>query len=110
MGGTGRGASRDATGVGSREGRQYEGMTTTIPISTQGRLAKRLGGALVALLALLLWLPPALPGFLDNVYYRGPISEHFDGHRLFNPGGQDRKSVVAGKRWCIRGDLGGGLL
>src|SRR3546814_8615399 len=63
-------------------------MTTTIPISTQGRLAKRIGGALVALLALLLWLPPALPGFLDNVYYRGPLSDHFDGDRFFNPDGQ----------------------
>src|SRR3546814_6747752 len=42
------------------------------------RWRTRIGGALVALLALLLWLPPALPGFLDNVYYRGPISDHFD--------------------------------
>lgn len=62
-------------------------MTSTSPEKTQ-RWRTRIGGALVALLALLLWLPPALPGFLDNVYYRGPISEHFDGDRFFNPDGQ----------------------
>src|SRR3546814_20410812 len=48
----------------------------------------RLAGALTALLVILLWLPPALPGFLDRIYYRGPVSDHFDGERFFNPEGE----------------------
>ncbi|MBW4331152.1 MBL fold metallo-hydrolase [Stakelama sp. CBK3Z-3] len=27
-----------------------------------------------------------VPRFLDRVYYRGPVSDHFDGERFFNPG------------------------
>ncbi len=30
-----------------------------------------------------------VPRFLDRVYYRGPVSDHFDGQRFFNPGGDD---------------------
>ena len=44
-----------------------------------------LAGALVALAVLLLWLPVALPPILDDIYYRGPPSDHFDGERFFNP-------------------------
>ena len=28
-----------------------------------------------------------VPRFLDRVYYRGPVSDHFDGERFFNPDG-----------------------
>lgn len=45
-------------------------------------------------LASLLWIVVALcllatiaPFFLDRVYYRGPVSSHFDGERFFNPDG-----------------------
>jgi len=30
-----------------------------------------------------------VPRFLDRVYYRGPVSGHFDGARFFNPDGED---------------------
>ncbi|WP_157215450.1 MBL fold metallo-hydrolase [Flavisphingomonas formosensis] len=49
------------------------------------RWLKRLGGALLALLVLLLLTPILLPPFLDRVYYTGPKSAHFDGQRFFNP-------------------------
>ena len=29
------------------------------------------------------------PPFLDRVYYRGPVSDHFDGARFLNPDGED---------------------
>ncbi|NYT42683.1 MBL fold metallo-hydrolase [Sphingomonas sp. R-74633] len=45
-------------------------------------------------LAILLWAVVALcvsatvaPFFLDRIYYRGPVSSHFDGQRFFNPDG-----------------------
>lgn len=28
-----------------------------------------------------------VPRFLDRIYYRGPVSDHFDGERFFNPDG-----------------------
>jgi L-ascorbate metabolism protein UlaG (beta-lactamase superfamily) len=44
----------------------------------------------------LLWTVIALcmaitvvPFFLDRIYYRGPVSAHFDGKRFFNPDGED---------------------
>lgn len=30
-----------------------------------------------------------LPHFLDRIYYRGPVSAHFDGAHFFNPDGDD---------------------
>ena len=30
-----------------------------------------------------------LPHFLDRIYYRGPVSTHFDGAHFFNPDGDD---------------------
>ena len=48
---------------------------------------KRLGTALLFLLIVLLLTPTVLPPFLDSVYYRGPVSSHFDGQRFFNPDG-----------------------
>lgn len=62
-------------------------MTSTAPVKAR-RWRTRLGGALVGLLVLLLWLIPALPGLLDDVYYRGPVSNHFDGERFHNPEGE----------------------
>lgn len=46
----------------------------------------RVGAGLVVLV-LILGLAMALaPRFLDRIYYRGPVSDHFDGERFFNPG------------------------
>jgi len=39
-------------------------------------------------LILLFLVPTVVPPFLDHVYYRGPISNHFDGQRFFNPDGE----------------------
>jgi len=44
-----------------------------------------LGALIVALL-----LPVVVPPFLDRIYYRGPVSAHFDGQRFFNPDGEQR--------------------
>ncbi len=50
----------------------------------------------------LLWLVIVLcgafvmvPPFLDQVYYAGPVSAHFDGQRFFNPDGDDVLAVPA---------------
>ncbi|WCM29867.1 MBL fold metallo-hydrolase [Sphingomonas sp. QA11] len=38
-----------------------------------------------------------VPRFLDRIYYRGPVSSHFDGQRFFNPDGdEDTIRVPAG--------------
>ncbi|MDB5687124.1 MAG: hypothetical protein JWR77_1713 [Rhizorhabdus sp.] len=44
-------------------------------------------GLLGALIALLL-VPIVVPPFLDRIYYRGPVSNHFDGRHFFNPDGE----------------------
>lgn len=50
-------------------------------------------GAGFAVLVLIVVLAMAIaPRFLDRVYYRGPISDHFDGQHFFNP--DDRPSVA----------------
>ncbi len=68
--------------------------------------------------ATLLWTVVALclvasvvPHFLDRIYYRGPVSAHFDGARFFNPDGDDdRLNLTHGQsRWGflwrqVRGD------
>ncbi len=55
-------------------------------------------------LSLLLWIvvafcltATAAPFFLDRVYYRGPVSSHFDGQRFFNPDG-DALDISATRR------------
>jgi len=55
-------------------------------------------------LAVLLWavvvlclVATAAPFFLDRVYYRGPVSGHFDGKRFFNPDG-DALDISATRR------------
>ncbi|TPG18839.1 MBL fold metallo-hydrolase [Sphingomonas koreensis] len=37
-----------------------------------------------------------VPRFLDRVYYRGPVSDHFDGQRFFDPDGDDSFDVPTG--------------
>jgi L-ascorbate metabolism protein UlaG (beta-lactamase superfamily) len=39
-----------------------------------------------------------------NPYYQGPVSDHFDGTRFFNPGGEDPRGFVDLLRWQLGGD------
>ena len=48
----------------------------------------RLGTFFLFLFVALLLAPTILPPFLDRIYYRGPVSDHFDGQRFFNPDGE----------------------
>ncbi|MES2337766.1 MAG: MBL fold metallo-hydrolase [Pseudomonadota bacterium] len=55
-----------------------------------------MANALRYILIGLLWLgilvgltATILPRFLDRIYYEGPVSDHFDGARFFNPDGDD---------------------
>ncbi len=50
---------------------------------------RRLGAILLWLLIVLLLVPVVVPPFLDRIYYRGPVSGHFDGARFFNPDGRE---------------------
>jgi len=52
------------------------------------RIAGWLGRILLALLVAALLAPSVLPPFLDRIYYRGPVSDHFNGARFFNPDGE----------------------
>ena len=45
-----------------------------------------LGILLLVLVVALSFAPTLVPPFLDRVYYSGPVSDHFDGRRFFNPG------------------------
>ncbi|URW75182.1 MBL fold metallo-hydrolase [Sphingomonas donggukensis] len=59
--------------------------------------------ALRIAVTILLWLAIAVglavtivPHFLDRVYYRGDVSDHFDGARFFNPDGDDTTAPPTG--------------
>ena len=53
------------------------------------RWVKRVGAGLLWLVALLCLAVAIVPDFLDARYYRGPVSDHFDGERFINPDGAD---------------------
>ena len=38
-----------------------------------------------------------VPRFLDRIYYRGAVSDHFDGARFFNPDGEDTLAPPVGR-------------
>ena len=59
--------------------------------------ARRLGiGLLFAVVGVCLALV-CVPPFLDRIYYRGPVSDHFDGERFFDPaGGEATRSRMSG--------------
>lgn len=59
-------------------------------------MLRRIGSVLVWLLILVLLLPAALPPFLDRIYYRGPVSAHFDGQHFFNPDGDQERRISVG--------------
>ena len=50
---------------------------------------KIVGVALLLLAIALALAVTVVPRFLDRIYYRGPVSDHFDGQRFFNPGKDD---------------------
>src|SRR5512139_1392493 len=54
-------------------------------------LLKWLGTGLLFLAVAICLAPTLIPPFLDRIYYRGPVSDHFDGHRFFNP--EDRRAA-----------------
>jgi L-ascorbate metabolism protein UlaG (beta-lactamase superfamily) len=46
---------------------------------------RRLGTLLLFFAVALCFAPSLIPPFLDQIYYEGPRSGHFDGERFFNP-------------------------
>jgi L-ascorbate metabolism protein UlaG (beta-lactamase superfamily) len=46
---------------------------------------ERVGAGLALIILLLAWALWLAPRFLDRIYYRGPVSDHFDGEHFFNP-------------------------
>lgn len=61
-----------------------------------------LGTILLFLLVALSFAPTLVPPFLDRIYYSGPVSDHFDGRRFFNPGARDPPRLDSGRilnRW-----------
>ncbi|MBS0479820.1 MAG: MBL fold metallo-hydrolase [Proteobacteria bacterium] len=54
-----------------------------------GRVFKRIGSGLAWLVVLLCLTLTIVPHFLDARYYRGRVSDHFDGEHFFNPDGDD---------------------
>jgi L-ascorbate metabolism protein UlaG (beta-lactamase superfamily) len=53
------------------------------------RWVKRVGAGLLWLVVLLCLAIAIVPDFLDARYYRGRVSDHFDGERFINPDGAD---------------------
>jgi L-ascorbate metabolism protein UlaG (beta-lactamase superfamily) len=52
-------------------------------------MARAIGRVLLFLMVALLLAIALVPQFLDRIYYQGPVSDHFDGERFFNPGNDD---------------------
>jgi L-ascorbate metabolism protein UlaG (beta-lactamase superfamily) len=50
------------------------------------KILKRIGTIVLFAVVLLCLAPFLVPPFLDRIYYRGPVSDHYDGERFFNPG------------------------
>ncbi len=53
------------------------------------RVARRIGFSLLWLLISACLIAVVAPKFLDAIYYRGPLTAHFDGARFANPDGDD---------------------
>ena len=65
-------------------------------------LLKGLSGALIWLMIAAFLAVVIVPAFLDHIYYRGPVTDHFDGQRFENPDGEISFPVPPGER---RGNL-----
>lgn len=61
-----------------------------------GSVLTWLGTGLLWLVILLCLALTIVPHFLDARYYRGPVSDHFDGERFVNPDGDDGIPVSGG--------------
>jgi L-ascorbate metabolism protein UlaG (beta-lactamase superfamily) len=48
---------------------------------------RKAGRLLFALIVIAMFAPYVVPPFLDRIYYRGPMSDHFDGEHFYNPDG-----------------------
>ncbi len=59
-------------------------------------MARRILWALAWVVIALCFLATILPPFLDRIYYAGPVSDHFDGERFFNPDGDDTAGAPSG--------------
>jgi len=71
-------------------------------------LLKWLGTIVLFVLVALSFAPTLVPPFLDRIYYAGPVSDHFDGHRFFNPGMREPPRLDPSRflnRW-LRGERG----
>lgn len=60
------------------------------------RLLKIGFGVLLWAIVTLCILATVAPFFLDRIYYRGPVTSHFDGAHFFNPDGDDDRLVTSG--------------
>lgn len=67
------------------------------------RWLRRAGAALLWTVVALCLTATVVPHFLDRIYYRGPVSGHFDGAHFFNPDGDDDRLRVTsgGSRWTF---------
>ena len=61
-------------------------------------IGRTLAWSAVGALGFVSLIAVVLPPFLDRVYYRGPVSDHFDGERFFNPDGDDTGVPTGGSR------------
>jgi L-ascorbate metabolism protein UlaG (beta-lactamase superfamily) len=60
---------------------------TDAPVG-KSRWLRRIGVTLLFVLIAALLAPVVVPPFLDRIYYRGPVTGHYDGQRFFNPDGE----------------------
>ena len=74
-------------------------------------IARGVGVALLFLIVALCLTVTIVPPFLDRIYYRGPVSGHYDGAHFFNPDGvidipappgASRQGFIA--RWLLGAD------
>ena len=78
-------------------------MPDSKPPTTQSLTRRRLGTLLgaVPVLAALPWLAGCSSGSMEQ--YQGPVSDHFDGERFFNPGGGGPRGLLDLARWRLGG-------
>jgi L-ascorbate metabolism protein UlaG (beta-lactamase superfamily) len=64
-------------------------------------ILRRAGTILLWTVIALCLAATVIPYFLDRIYYRGPLSAHFDGQRFFNPEGSVPFDLPPGSRVSI---------
>jgi L-ascorbate metabolism protein UlaG (beta-lactamase superfamily) len=62
-----------------------------------GAVLKGIGVAILFLIVAFGLAVAIVPRFLDRIYYRGAVSDHFDGARFFNPDGDDTFRAPGGR-------------